>query len=85
MATSSLHSMPYLSTGGGLYKISLSPLMGISSKIPSFESLIKLKGFCKVKDIINRTNWQTTDGKIFSLTPHPIEGKYPKYIKNSRT
>jgi hypothetical protein len=37
--------------------------------------LMKLQSFCKVKDIINKTNWQPTDcEKKSSLTPYPIEG-----------
>jgi hypothetical protein len=38
-------------------------------------NLMKLKSFCKAKDIVNKTNQKPTDwGKKSSLTPHPIEG-----------
>ena len=33
--------------------------------------LMKLKDFCKAKDIVNRTNWQPTDWET-SLMLHPI-------------
>ena len=35
--------------------------------------LLKLKSFCKAKDMIIKTKQQPTDGKISSLTPHQTE------------
>jgi hypothetical protein len=46
---------------------------------------IKFKSFCKAKDPVNRTKWQSTDWKKYLPTLHLIEGKYPKCTKNSRT
>ena len=46
----------------------------LRSKIHKWD-LMKLESFCKAKDIVNKTNQQTTDlGKKSSLTPHLIEG-----------
>ena len=42
--------------------------------------LMKLESFCKTKDIVNKTNRQPTNwGEKSSLTPHSIDGYYPKY------
>jgi hypothetical protein len=35
--------------------------------------IMKLESFCMAKDIVNKTNWQSTDSEKTSLTPHPIE------------
>ena len=34
--------------------------------------LMKLESFCKAKDILNKTNQQSTDWEKSSLTPHTI-------------
>jgi hypothetical protein len=44
----------------------------LSSRIDKCD-LIKLKSFCKAKEIVNRTNQQPTDLEKPSLMPHPIE------------
>jgi hypothetical protein len=43
--------------------------------------LMKLKSFCKAKDILNKTNWQPTDwGKIFT-NPTSDKGLISKIYK----
>jgi hypothetical protein len=51
----------------------------IRSRIDKWD-LIKLERFCKAKDIVNKTNQQPThwEKQKSSLTPHLIEGQYPK-------
>jgi hypothetical protein len=45
--------------------------------------LMKLGSFCKAK--VNKTNRQPTDWKKSSLSPHLIQGLYPKNMNNSRS
>ena len=64
--------------------ISLSPLLGISSKVPFFESFAKLKNFCKAKDIVNRTKWQPTDVENLFTNPTFNRGQISKIYKELR-
>jgi hypothetical protein len=45
--------------------------------------LIKLQSFCKAKDTINRTKWQSTDWEKIFTNPTPIEGLFLTCTKNS--
>jgi hypothetical protein len=45
----------------------------LRSRIDKWD-LMKLKSFCKAKEIVNRTNWHSTDWEKTSLTPHLKEG-----------
>jgi hypothetical protein len=44
----------------------------LRSRIDKWD-LMELKSLCKVKCIINRTNWQHADWEKKSLTPHLID------------
>ena len=48
--------------------------------------IIKLESFCEAKDIVNNklATYRLVKKKS-SLTSHPIDAKFPKYIKNSRS
>jgi hypothetical protein len=76
-------SLELIGTGGNF--LNRTPMAHAERSRTGKWDLIKLESFCKAKDTVNKTNRQTTDGKKSSLTPHPIESKYPKYIKNSRS
>ena len=71
-------SVEFIGTGGKFInrtQISHSPRSGINKW-----DLMKLESFCKAKDIVNKTNRQPTNwGEKSSLTPHSIDGYYPKY------
>ena len=41
-------------------------------------------GFNKAKDFITRTKWQPTGWKRYSLCTYLTEGRYLKYLNNSR-
>jgi hypothetical protein len=66
-------NLEFIGTGGNfLNKIPMPHVL--RSRIDK-QDLMKLESFCKAKDIVNKTNQQTTDlGKKSSLTPHLIEG-----------
>ncbi len=45
----------------------------LRSRIDKWD-LMKLKSFCKAKDIVDKTNRQPTDWEKVFTNPHPIEG-----------
>ena len=76
-------SLELIGTGGNF--LNRTPMAyDLISTIDKWD-LMKLESFCKANDIVGKTNWQPTDWEKSSLTPHLMEGKYPKYIKNSRS
>ena len=76
-------SLEFIGTGGNF--LNRTPVVhALRSTIDKWD-LMKLESFCKANDIVGKTNWQPTDWEKSSLTPHLMEGKYPKYIKNSRS
>lgn len=60
----------------------MSPVAGeIKAKI-NFWDYIKIKTFCTVKEIVNKTKRQSMEWeKIFAMT-YLIKGYYPKHIEN---
>ena len=42
---------------------------------------MKLRSFCKAKDIVNRTNWQPTDWEIIFTNPTSDRGLISKIYK----
>jgi hypothetical protein len=47
--------------------------------------LIKLQSFCKAKDSVNRTKWQSTDWKKIFINLMSDRGLNPIYSKNTRS
>jgi hypothetical protein len=43
---------------------------------------MKLKGFCKAKNIVSGTKGQYTDRGMIVTNPTSDKGLYPKYMKN---
>jgi len=65
-------SLKLIDTGGNFLNSTLMA-QTLRSRIDKWD-LIKLESFCKAKDIVNKTNWKSTDWEKTSLTTHPIEG-----------
>jgi hypothetical protein len=54
-------SLEFIGTGGNF--LNRTPMAhALRSRINKWD-LMKLESFCKVKDIVNQTNWQSTEGK----------------------
>jgi hypothetical protein len=65
-------SLELIGTGGNFLNRT-SKAQALRSRIDK-QKLMKLKSFCKAKDIANRTNCKLQIGGKSSLSPYPIEG-----------
>ena len=62
-------SLEHMSTGNHFLNRTL-VVQALRATIDKWD-LLKLRSFCKVKNIVNKTNWQPTES---SPTPHLTEG-----------
>jgi hypothetical protein len=72
-------SLKFIGPGGGQdgggweHFLNRTPMAQVLRSRINKWNLMKLKSFCKSKDIVDRTNQQSTDWKKFFTNPHPIE------------
>jgi len=72
-------SLEYLGTGENF--LNRTPMAyALRATIDKWD-LIKLKGFCKVKDTVNKTKWQPTDWKKIFTNPISDRGLISKICK----
>ena len=56
--------------GTGIHFINITPAAQTLRETVNKWDLLKLKSFCKAKDMVNNTNNNLQNGKRFSITPH---------------
>ena len=59
--------------GTGNHFLNITPAAQTLRETINKWDLLKLKSFCKAKDIVNKTNDSLQNGKRSSLTPHQTE------------